>query len=35
MSYTIMHQVKENVENSVQIKKDLHSGASVPQNLER
>ena len=30
-----MHPVKENLENSVQTKKDLHSGPSVPQNLER
>ena len=30
-----MHKVKENVKNSVQTKKDLHSGASVPQNFER
>ena len=32
---TIMHRVKENMENSVQSKKDLHSGPSVPRNLER
>ena len=35
MQYTIIHQVKENVENSVQSKKDLHSGTSVPRNLKR
>ena len=35
MQYTIMHQVKENVEKSVQSKKDLHSDTSVPRNLER
>ena len=30
-----MPQVKENVENVVKTKKDLHSGPNVPQNLER
>ena len=31
----IMHQVKQNVENSVYTKKDLHSGPSVTRNLEK
>ena len=30
---TIMYRVKENMENSVQSKKDLHSGPSVPRTL--